>query len=156
MNAGRDFSSRISPVEVEVDDERCEEGAMRANTFGPVFDIVKDRERILTQMEVVRDVMLSAAECAEQIARRPDMQMWNAANFAADAGWMTLRELADLTNYGEASISAQLRHLRKPHFGGYIVAKRRRGPATKGAWEYRITGHCECVQLAWLFAGGQM
>ena len=129
---------------------------MRAKVYRPVFDGLKACERILTQMEVVRDVMLSAAECAEQIARQSHTQMWSAANCAGDAGWMTLRELAELTNYGEASISAQLRHLRKPHFGGYVVAKRRRGPATNGAWEYRIAGRCECVQLAWLFAGEQM
>jgi hypothetical protein len=129
---------------------------MRTTTREPAADLLKDGERVLTQMEVVRDVMLSAAECAEQIAQQSHMRVWNAASFAADAGWLTLRELADLTNYGEASISAQLRHLRKPHFGGYVVAKRRRGLATNGAWEYRIAGHCECAQLAWLFAGGHM
>ena len=129
---------------------------MRTSTFGPAFDARKDRQRVLTQMEVIRDVMLSAVECAEQITRDSYLQMWDAARLAADAGWLTLRELGDLTNYGEASISAQLRHLRKPHFGGYVVAKRRRGPATNGEWEYRIAGRCECAQLAWLFAAGAM
>jgi len=129
---------------------------MRTATFGPVFEGAVDRERVLTQMEVIRDVMLSAAECAGQIAHQPSTQFWNAAQLAAEGGWMTLREIADLTNYGEASISAQLRHLRKPHFGGYVVVKRRRGPVSNGAWEYRIAGHCECAQLAWLFAGHQM
>ena len=38
--------------------------------------------------------------------------------------WMTLRELARVTNYSEASISAQLRHLRKPEYGGFVVEKR--------------------------------
>jgi len=129
---------------------------MRANTFGPAYEIRFDRERVLTQLEVIRDVMLSAAECAEEITRHPHMQLWDAAQVAADSGWMTLRELAELTNYGEASISAHLRHLRKPEFGGYVVAKRRRGPVTNGAWEYRITGRCELEWLAALFAGAQM
>lgn len=129
---------------------------MRTTTFGPVFDDVKDRGRVLTQMEVIRDVMLSAAECAGQIVRESYMQALDAVQIAADGGWMTLREIAELTNYGEASISAQLRHLRKPHFGGYVIVKRRRGPVTSGAWEYRIAGHCECAQLAWLFAGRSM
>jgi hypothetical protein len=40
--------------------------------------------------------------------------------------WLTLSEIAAQTEYGEASISAQLRHLRKPQFGGYRVEKRRR------------------------------
>jgi hypothetical protein len=32
--------------------------------------------------------------------------------------WLTLEELAKLTHYPPASISAQLRHLRKQEFGG--------------------------------------
>jgi hypothetical protein len=129
---------------------------MRTTTFGPVFDDLKHRERPLTQLEVIRDVLLSATECADQIARHSYLQMWDAAQFAIDAGWMTLREIADLTNYSEASISAQLRHLRKPRFGGYVVVKRRREFIANGAWEYRIAGRCECAQLGWLFAGAQM
>jgi hypothetical protein len=66
-------------------------------------------------MEVIRDVMLSAAECAT---------------------WLSLREIAALTHYGVASISAQLRHLRKPQFGRYVLEKRRRGQGD--AWEYRL------------------
>jgi hypothetical protein len=105
---------------------------------------------------VIRDVMLSAAECASQVSAPPYSQLWNAPHIAGDASWMTLREISDLTNYGEASISAQLRHLRKPHFGSYVIEKRRRWPVPNGPWEYRIAGHCECAQLAWLFAGAQM
>ena len=58
--------------------------------------------RIPSQRELLRDVMLSAAQC--------------------DA-WLTLRELARLTQYGEASISAQLRHLRKLRYGAFVVDK---------------------------------
>jgi hypothetical protein len=77
-----------------------------------------------TQREVLCDVMLSAREC--------------------DA-WLTLDELAKLTHYPPASISAQLRHLRKPEYGSFVVEKRRRmvdevvqrdphGPV----WEYQL------------------
>ncbi len=81
------------------------------------------RTRVPRQREVLRDVLLSATECGS---------------------WLTLRELAQLTQYGEASISAQLRHLRKPKYGRYIVEKRvRRGlvlsDVEHGAvWEYRL------------------
>jgi hypothetical protein len=54
------------------------------------------RTRVPTQREILRDVMLSAALCDT---------------------WLTLRELALLTRFGEASISAQLRHLRKRRYG---------------------------------------
>jgi hypothetical protein len=129
---------------------------MRTKVFVSAFESAKVQGRVPTQMEVIRDVMLSAAECAEQIVPRTYAQMWDASQISADAGWMTLCEISELTNYGEASISAQLRHLRKPHFGGYVIVKRRRGRVMNGAWEYRIAGHCECAQLEWLFAGARM
>jgi hypothetical protein len=79
-----------------------------------------------SQREVLRDVMLSAAECGT---------------------WLTLRELSRLTNYGEASISAQLRHLRKPRYGSFVIDKQVRKyddvtqVAERGAvWEYRLRG----------------
>jgi len=52
--------------------------------------------------------------------------------------YRTLSEIAEITNDHEASISAQLRHLRKPRFGGYIVEKRRRGVPSSGLFEYRL------------------
>jgi hypothetical protein len=81
------------------------------------------RTVLRTQREVLRDVMLSAGECG---------------------AWLTLHELASLTHYGEASISAQLRHLRKPRFGGFVVEKRLRenqvvrGTEIGSVWEYRL------------------
>ena len=87
-----------------------------------------DARRLRSQREVVRDVMLSAANCET---------------------WLTLGELRALTRYGEASISAQLRHLRKAENGGYEIAKRQREgarsqrPAAGGrgecVWEYLIS-----------------
>ena len=78
------------------------------------------------QREVLRDVMLSAAQCGS---------------------WLTLRELSRLTNYGETSITAQLRHLRKARYGAFVIDKqvRKSGdgvrPAESGAvWEYRLRG----------------
>jgi hypothetical protein len=85
---------------------------MAERTFGPAYDAAIDGERIATQMEVIREHMLR---------RR---------------GWVTLREVALATNNPEASVSAQLRHLRKPRFGGFEVTKRRRDGA--GTWEYRL------------------
>lgn len=76
------------------------------------------------QRDVLRDVMLSASQCDT---------------------WLTLDELTMLTHYPPASISAQLRHLRKPEFGGYEVEKRQRvsgrilhGEDFGTVWEYRL------------------
>jgi hypothetical protein len=76
------------------------------------------------QRDVLCDVMLSARQCAT---------------------WLTLDELAKLTHYPPASISAQLRHLRKPENGGFVVDKqpRKLGVVLRGedfgtVWEYQL------------------
>ena len=56
----------------------------------------------------------------------------------SDASWKTLSEIAAITKDPEASISAQLRHLRKPRFGSWIVEKRARGDRANGLYEYRL------------------
>jgi len=83
----------------------------------------RERQIVPTQREVVRDVMLAAGKYG---------------------AWMTLGELARLTRYGETSISAQLRHLRKAKCGGYALEKRvRRAEVVSSeehfvVWEYRL------------------
>lgn len=52
--------------------------------------------------------------------------------------WMTLAEIEAETGDPQASISAQLRHLRKPRFGSHRIEKRRRGDDDAGTWEYRL------------------
>jgi len=64
-----------------------------------------------TQLHTIRDLMLSAAQ---------------------RGAWLTLGEIAGLTEIGEASISAQLRHLRKWRHGGHRVEKRRRRRSPPG------------------------
>jgi hypothetical protein len=80
--------------------------------------------RIPTQLEVLRGVLLLAAQSKL---------------------WMTLGELARKTKFPEASISAQLRHLRKEEHGAYDVERRRRGwqealrtNTLERVWEYRL------------------
>lgn len=52
-----------------------------------------------------------------------------------DREWHTLRELARATGYPEASISARIRDLRKPKFGGHTVEHECLGA---GTWRYRL------------------
>ena len=52
--------------------------------------------------------------------------------------WWCLWEISQRTGDPEASISAQIRHLRKPRFGGHTVNKRRRGEPGHGWWEYQL------------------
>lgn len=54
----------------------------------------------------------------------------------SDGKWRTLREISDRTNAPEPSVSAQLRHAKKPVNGGHDLDKRRRDGA--GLYEYRL------------------
>jgi hypothetical protein len=101
------------------DRQEREATAMKKDRRREVKRVARRRQR-----DVLRDVMLSARECET---------------------WLTLDELAKLTHYPPASISAQLRHLRKPQNGGFLVKKR---PRTSGVilrgedfgtvWEYQL------------------
>lgn len=55
-----------------------------------------------------------------------------------DAQWRTLAEIQAQTGGSETGVSAKLRDLRKPQFGGHHVDARRRGNARDGLWEYRL------------------
>lgn len=65
-------------------------------------------------------------------------QMQRVYTLMSDSQWRTLREIAQVTGDPEASVSAQLRHLRKPRWGNHKLAKRRRGDESLGIYEYRL------------------
>jgi len=65
-------------------------------------------------------------------------QLGRVYSFMRDGNWRTLNEIAHNTGDPQASISAQLRHLRKQRFGSHIVEKRNRGERTVGLYEYRV------------------
>ena len=77
---------------------------------GETFEKNLDGTRLTTQLERVEIIMFSV-------------------------GWITLAELAQRTGGSQAGVSARLRDLRKPEFGGYTVVRRRAGG---GLFEYRI------------------
>jgi hypothetical protein len=79
---------------------------------GRTYDPKLDRERLRTQLERVFSVM-------------------------KDGRWRTLDMIRSLCGGTEASISARLRDLRKPRFGGFEVERKRakRG----GLWIYRLS-----------------
>jgi hypothetical protein len=59
--------------------------------------------------------------------------------------WVSLEELANKTRYPQASVSAQLRHLRKRQYGGFVVEKRHRkweeakkASVREMVWEYQV------------------
>lgn len=81
---------------------------MRFNGAG--YEHARDSERLAKQHSRIRDLML-------------------------DGQWRTLALISELTGDPPASVSAQLRHLRKPRFGAYAVEKRYLG---QGLYQYRV------------------
>lgn len=78
-------------------------------------------------------------------APRLTKQMQRVFDLMADGRWRTLREISQATGDPEASVSAQLRHLRHGRRFGqerwtprYPVERRRRGNPGAGLWEYRV------------------
>ena len=58
--------------------------------------------------------------------------------YMQSGNWNTLDDISNATGDPHASISAQLRHLRKDRFGGHTVNKRRKGAPDSGLWEYQL------------------
>ena len=77
---------------------------------GATFDAGRDGDRLRKQLAAVRTLM-------------------------ADGAWRTLAEIAAAVDAPEASVSARLRDLRKPQFGGATVE---REYLTDGLWRYRM------------------
>jgi hypothetical protein len=102
--------------------------------FGAGFTDELDAVRWRPQRDVVRDILLSAAECG---------------------AWLTLGELRAMTRFPQASIAAQVRALRTAAGGGFVVGKRPRlrprairtenaeCACAREVWEYRIEGRVE-------------
>jgi hypothetical protein len=77
---------------------------------GATYDPEQDRDRLVTQLGRVRDVMF-------------------------DGQWHTLAELVVKCGGSDASVSARIRDLRKKRFGAYNVESKR---VRDGLWVYRL------------------
>jgi hypothetical protein len=93
-----------------------------ASNFGPSYRSDLDGRRLHSKQEKLRDLMLGI-----------------------NGRFLTLSEIQTRleARFGERfptpSVSAYLRHLKKPQFGSFRLEKRRRsGAAIDGVWEYRL------------------
>jgi len=77
---------------------------------GKTFEPERDQSRLKAQLDAVRSIMFDG---------RPH----------------TLAEIAERVGAPEASVSARLRDLRKPKFGGYQIE---RSHVSRGLWQYRL------------------
>ena len=69
---------------------------------------------------------------------RNGTQLQRVHNALKSGAWLTLPEIHAITNDPVSSISANIRHLRKPEHGTHNIKKRRRGAAERGLFEYKL------------------
>jgi hypothetical protein len=81
---------------------------------GSDYDPAMDNKRLTSQLETLKALMLGG-------------------------GPRSLRQISTITGYSEASISAQLRNLRKRRFGAYTVSKMRSGNPEQGLFVYTVS-----------------
>jgi len=81
---------------------------------GATYDEVLDKDRLLTQLDKIYEAI-------------------------KDGNWYSLAQLASMTGAPEASVSAQLRNLRKQKHGGHIIDRRR----VYNFYEYSLVGQNE-------------
>ena len=71
----------------------------------------------------------------ERDSSRLSTQYWDIYNVMRDGKRRTLQGISEITKHPPASISAQLRHMRKDRFGSHTVNKHYLG---NGLYEYEL------------------
>lgn len=106
--------------------------------------MLNDRQRPLDFSEALPDqpeLRFDGADIsAKEDTARLTKQIGRIYNLMIDGKWRTLEEIEKATGDPQASISAQLRNLRKKRFGGYQVFRQPKGDRKKGLYEYRMEG----------------
>ena len=93
-------------------------------------------EEILPLFKYGKDnAKLDGSDVDDQDNARLTGQIERIYIFMLGGKWWTLDEIAYDTGDPHASVSAQLRNLRKDRFGNHTINKRRR---TQGLWEYQL------------------
>lgn len=102
-----------APSALPLFESRYDSAPKRGRFAGDDYDPKQDDARLLSQLARVFGLM-------------------------RDEQWRTLQEIEKATGDPQASISAQLRHLRKSRFGSHEVEKRPRGERERGLYEYSL------------------
>lgn len=114
---GNQYNNKIHPVKCP----NCVRKALPVADFdGPEYSPEFDKGRLTGQIQRVYAAMVGGQ-------------------------WRTLSEIEEITGDPQASISAQLRHLKKEKFGSHMLHKRPRGHRSMGLWEYCLhPSECNC------------
>lgn len=98
---------------------------------------------LFNQPELKKDIFKDARFNGSDYVKEFDQdrltgQLKRVYELMIDGRWRTLSEIEATTGDPQASISAQLRFLRRERFGSHTVDKRRRGDREQGLFEYQV------------------
>ena len=80
-------------------------------------------------------IFTGADYCKKRDYKRLKLQLERIFYLMNKGKWRTLSEIGTLVNASTASVSAQLRNLRKPSFGGFTVERKH---IENGLYKYRL------------------
>jgi hypothetical protein len=103
--------TKTEPAKKKTRKKKGAKSSFEPHFNGPAYEPERDHARLSNQLDRVRD-------------------------FMSDGSWRTLNDIANVTGDPQASVSAQLRHLRKERFGSWLVERRLKSGG--GLHEYRM------------------
>lgn len=74
----------------------------------------------------------------DQDNHRLTTQYDNIFNYMKDGVYRSLYQISKNLDYPESSVSAQLRHMRKPRFGSHTINRKRIKTPTGGTYMYQL------------------
>jgi len=124
-----------SSVEEYQREVHISQGCVGANPT--MIQVLKQKERNMIQDEIdFNKLHFDGSDIDDQRdTPRLSKQLETIRFLMSDGNWRTLPDIAQITGYGEASISAQLRNMRKARFGSLTVNKRY---ISNGLYEYQV------------------
>ena len=110
----------------------------KVSWFKKVFN--KTQKEVVAQSNVTKNETskFDGAYVTKKDDERLTKQQKEIFDYMKDGQWYRLRDIANSTNHPESSVSAQIRNLRKPRFGGYTVETRYVKTENGGLYEYRL------------------
>ena len=111
-----------------------------------MWEILNELKRRLTPIEdkLEPQMRFNGSDYShKRDSSRLSTQYWDIYNLMRDSSRRTLHRIERLTGHPPASVSAQLRHMRKDRFGGHAVNKHYLG---NGLYEYELVINRETTE----------
>jgi hypothetical protein len=110
----------------------------KVSWFKAVFKRTQKEQSTRLVVDTSQKSKFDGAYVTQKDDKRLSGQQKDIFDYMKDGQWYRLKDVADSTGYPENSVSAQIRNLRKPKFGGHTVETRYVKTGKGGLYEYRL------------------